>query len=692
MNDKANVPGRRPFEPEDLYRLREVADVALSQPADQVVFVVAWPDRETDSNRAVLHSVDIDGTNHRVLTEGHRDVDPRFSPDGTKLAFARLEPKQPGRLMVMDWPLGEVTEVAQFADGGPGHIRWLNGDRLLVIAPQRPSEQNGVDDDELKRRPRVISTNRYRFDGRGYINDRPNQIWLIDLTGQADGDAEAAASEAENNDRRPRPVGRSGFDHRSFAVAPDGGSLAATAVSDDDPLQSAATRVWRYPLPPAAGAAGGDGPDEAQLLTPEKGEWDSLVWHDDGDLWALGSLDPSETQFSQMFQVDLSGESSPRAVVSHDVNINSWGLPGRGLIKLDDGLLAPGIRRGRLAIDHYAKTSGSSSVVYEDDTQIRAFDADPTGQVVVAAITSPVRPAELWRVEGGEAKLLVAMNEQLLSELDLSPVEVVKVTSADGTEVEGFVVVPPSSAPDTGDRRPGLIYVHGGPMGQYGYGFFDEFQVAAARGYVVIGGNPRGSDGYGEEWARSIMGDYGHADWQDVQALTGLLSDLPDVDADRIGIGGGSYGGFMTAWALSHDEEGRYKAGLVERSVVCWYSMYGTSDIGYWFNERNIGATIEDDLDGVLRQAPLSYAARISAPTLIVHSEEDWRCSIEQAEQLFAAIRRNGGDAILVRFPGENHELSRSGQPKHRVERFEIVHEFYACHLGGADFGTSHLG
>ena len=145
----------------------------------------------------------------------------------------------------------------------------------------------------------------------------------------------------------------------------------------------------------------------------------------------------------------------------------------------------------------------------------------------------------------------------------------------------------------------------------------------------------------------------------------------------------------MTGWALSHDH--RFRAGLIERAVTSWTTMFGTSDIGNWFTARTIGATIEDDPAEVRRQSPLEHAAAIDAPVLILHSEEDWRCPIEQAEQLFAAIRRNGGEAIMVRFPGENHELSRSGRPSHRIERFEIVHEFFARHLGGADHGTAHL-
>jgi dipeptidyl aminopeptidase/acylaminoacyl peptidase len=306
----------------------------------------------------------------------------------------------------------------------------------------------------------------------------------------------------------------------------------------------------------------------------------------------------------------------------------------------------------------------------------------------MAAITSPTRPAELWRIDGDQRRL-TSFNDSLLAELDLPETEEVRITSTEGAEVHAFVVRPPASAPGGEPTRPGLVYVHGGPMFQYGLGFFDEFQIAAACGYVVIGGNPRGSNGYGEAWAQAITGDLGNRDWQDVSAIADYLQALPEVDGERVGIGGGSYGGFMTGWALSHDK--RFKAGLLERAVTSWNTMFGTSDIGSWFSEKTVGATIEGDVERVTRQSPLFYADQITTPTLIVHSEEDWRCPIEQAEQLFTAIRRNGGEVTFVRFPGENHELSRSGKPSHRIERFEIIHQFYARHLGGADFGANHL-
>ena len=297
---------------------------------------------------------------------------------------------------------------------------------------------------------------------------------------------------------------------------------------------------------------------------------------------------------------------------------------------------------------------------------------------VVAAVTTPTRPAELWRFDPDGHEVLVSLNDKLLAELDLATPERITVSSTGGAEVEALLVRPPASA-HTSDPGPGLVYVHGGPMSAYTEAFFDEFQMAAADGYTVIAGNPRGSDGYGEEWLTAIRGALGEKDWDDVQALTDHLAGLDSVDEAKIGIGGGSYGGFMASWAISHSD--RYEAALVERAVTNWETMAGTSDIGSWFLPMLLDADWHAGRDSLRHQSPMEHADRITTPTLILHSEEDWRCPIEQAEQLFAVLRRNGVDVTLARFPGENHELSRSGSPRHRVERFRIVHDFFAEHL-----------
>lgn len=656
---------RRPIAPDDLYRLRAVTDVALHPGGRTVVYQVSWPDKTTDSNRAQLYSVGLEGNGVRQLTFGHRDSAAAFSPDGTKLAFLRSNPGHPTLVMVLRWPVGEVFEVASFTDGA-AWLAWPDDGRLVVAAAQRPAQQIGLSDDDVARRPRIIRSTRYRFDGRGYINDRPQQLFLLDAVPDAD----------------PNVLGAPGVDHGGTAVSPDGASVASVAGTDPDADLTGCNHIWLYST---------DGSRPPRPLTDRGGQWESLCWHDDGTLLAFGTTDNSTTGFNHPHVIDVSPSGGPPRVErlgDHDFNVVPGMLSGRGAVPVDGGVLLPGFRTGRVAIDRYDLASGDRSVVHEGPHQALAFDATPNLSAAVAAVTSANRPAELWRVDG-EPTRLVSLNDDVLSEIELATVEEVRITSEPGVEVHAFVIRPPDSAPSTGDRSPGLLYIHGGPMFQYGLGFFDEFQMAAACGYVVVAGNPRGSDGYGEEWARAIIGDLGNKDWMDVTALADHLESLPEVDEDRLGVGGGSYGGFMTGWALSHDQ--RFKAGLVERAVTSWNSFSRTSDIGPWFTAKTIGATMEDDPSSVTRQSPLHYAADITAPTLIVHSEHDWRCPIEQGEQLFTAIRRAGGDATMVRFPDENHGLTRGGGPVHRVERFEIVHEFFARHLDGTDFGTNHL-
>ncbi len=689
---------KRPIQPSDICRFRSVGEISMHPDKSGVVYAVTWPDRTTDSNRSVLYATTVDGDSNRQLTHGHRDANASFSPDGTRLAFIRTEPDTPAKVMVLSWPVGEVIEVCSMQDGA-NDVQWLGNDRLVVAGAQRPANQKGVDDKELARRPRILTRTVYRFNGRGYFNDRPRQLFVIPISHehvntvhanavQANA-GQATADPTDAADRHMESVGLPGIDHGAFAVSPDGRTIAAVATTDEDADLTGRNHIWLFHV---------DGSETPTKLTKTGGNWASLCWHPDGTLLATGMADSSIIGFHRPYVITIpadGGQATVSPLPDQDLHAVPADAVGRGLVPVSGGFLMPGSRQGRVAIDRYTISGDSDAgfdltrtVAHEGPHQAHAFDASADGEVIMAAITSPTRPAELWRIDGDQRRL-TSFNDSLLAELDLPETEEVRITSTEGAEVHAFVVRPPASAPGGEPTRPGLVYVHGGPMFQYGLGFFDEFQIAAACGYVVIGGNPRGSNGYGEAWAQAITGDLGNRDWQDVSAIADYLQALPEVDGERVGIGGGSYGGFMTGWALSHDK--RFKAGLIERAVTSWNTMFGTSDIGSWFSEKTVGATIEGDVERVTRQSPLFYADQITTPTLIVHSEEDWRCPIEQAEQLFTAIRRNGGDATFVRFPGENHELSRSGKPSHRIERFEIVHQFYARHLGGADFGANHL-
>lgn len=615
---------------------------------DLVAYTVTWPDVETDESRSTIHL--LEGGASRQLTDGHRDVAPTISPDGARIAFIRSEPEGKPQAAILTIETGEVELVAGYEDEKVQQVEWADDRRLLIRATRRPEALDGLDDDEVKRRPLVTRRLDYRFNGRGTTLHARRQVDIVEIeTG--------VATRLTDPD----------VDHEAAAVSPDGHSVLIVCGSDDDSDITGMNRVW---LLSENGA-------EPQLLTPEPGRWDSVGFTFDGRPFAGGEPRPTKPGISRPHL--LSRDEPPQVLGPHDVNCSAAIGGGAGSRSIDGAILMPGIRGTTVSIDRYDDTTGDLTTVASGPYVITAFDIAADGSHLVAAVTTPTRPAELWQFgPDGDSRVLVSLNDELLAELDLAQPELISVASSGGAQIEALLVRPPTSVRGA-EPGPGLIYIHGGPMSAYTQSFFDEFQMAAADGYTVIAGNPRGSDGYGEEWVSSIFGGLGGKDWEDIEALTDHLAGLDSVDEERIGIGGGSYGGFMTSWAIGHTH--RYRAALVERAVTNWETMAGTSDIGDWFLRMLLDASWHSDVDRLRELSPMTYADNVRTPTLIIHSEEDWRCPIEQAEQFFSVLRRNGVDATFARFPGENHELSRAGSPKHRVERLRLVHDFYAEHL-----------
>jgi len=258
--------------------------------------------------------------------------------------------------------------------------------------------------------------------------------------------------------------------------------------------------------------------------------------------------------------------------------------------------------------------------------------------------------------------------------------------SRDGAEVDAWLVRPAGF--EEGKRYPALLSIHGGPFSQYGTGFFDEFQVYAGGGYAVLYSNPRGGSGYSEAWGRAIRGPidgagpgWGSVDFEDVMGVVDTaLARYDFLDPDRLGVIGGSYGGFLTSWTIAHTN--RFKAAVSERAVNHHISAFGSSDV-YWHFERQFGGPIWKHTNEMLRTSPVTYAEDIETPLLVIHSENDLRCDIEQGEHLFTLLRLLGKEVEMLRFPGEGHELSRSGSPAHRVQRFEAILEWFDRHLAG---------
>jgi dipeptidyl aminopeptidase/acylaminoacyl peptidase len=286
-------------------------------------------------------------------------------------------------------------------------------------------------------------------------------------------------------------------------------------------------------------------------------------------------------------------------------------------------------------------------------------------------VAESTHPAEVCLWAGTGAKQLTHENDAFLDEVLIERPERIPYTGANGEESEGWLLVPRGHESGT---HPLLTYIHGGPMAAHGESFFFEYQLLAGQGFGIWFPNIHGSGTYGRAYQLSIRGDWGNLDYQDILAGTEVAAARPWVDRQRLGVIGGSYGGYMTAWVMGHTD--RFKAAVVERGLLNVVNFFGTMDAGWVWN-RQTGMYPEDDVQKIWDQSPVKYAPNVQGPVMVMHSEGDLRAPIEQGEQMFNALRRLGKTAKFVIFPEENHDLSRNGTPSRRVERLEYILEWF---------------
>jgi dipeptidyl aminopeptidase/acylaminoacyl peptidase len=310
---------------------------------------------------------------------------------------------------------------------------------------------------------------------------------------------------------------------------------------------------------------------------------------------------------------------------------------------------------------------------------------------VAMATSDPTNPGDIWiaDVEGLEdgRPCIPAQSERRLTEVNagalagaaLSVPQRYAYVGADGWTMDGWVMPPVGCEP--GARYPTILAVHGGPHSAYGEAFFHEFQVLAALGYAVVLTNPRGSQGYGQTFTAATRHDWGGKDYADImEGLDAALARFEFLDSNRLGVQGGSYGGFMTNWIIGHTQ--RFAAAVTMRSIVNCLSQWGTSDLAYFKGYWEFPGDPWESPEFYWERSPLAYVKNITTPLLILHSENDLRCPIGESEQLFAALKKQGKEVLFARFPNESHDLSRSGQPQHRVERLRLIVDWFAKYLG----------
>lgn len=613
--------------PQDISLLAVPSDPQIHTDGVRVAFVVTRLDLEEDTYRRLIHIHD--GESQRPFTAGPIDSMPRWTSLGDRLAFLRAtDLKKPTpQVWVMPADGGEARKVTDFALGAE-FVAWSpDGNSLAVVAKAYVEKGEDLDDDERGRRPRRITRFPYRYDGRGWLHDRRRQVWIVDPAGE----------------KEARRLTEGDFDEAFPAWHPEGDRVAI--VTDRHPRQGleAGSDLFEVTV---------DG--ELREAAP-RGRWLAPVYRPDGVLFGIGGPQVDYPRLDHLWQLDEMADATEidRSIYSLTAALSppAWH---------DGSLYAVVEDSGRVELRRF-DAPGDGVTIIGGDRQVTGFDVARSGRVV-ATVTDTTDPGELVEVLSGEERSLTAFGGE--DKPSLVAAEHWRVPS-DGTDIDVWTFVPGGSGP-----FPVLLSIHGGPATQYGFGFFDEFQVYAGAGFAVVSCNPRGSSGRGLEFARAVREEgWGSVDVADVTAaLESALDRFPELDRERIGIMGGSYGGFLTAWTTSKDK--RFKSAVVERALTSFPSFNGTSDIAPQFGVNYLGTR---ELLPSWEKSPLAFAADIRTPTLIIHSEEDFRCPVEQGEQLLFALWMNGVEAEMLRFPGEGHELSRSGKPKHRLERFEAI-------------------
>jgi dipeptidyl aminopeptidase/acylaminoacyl peptidase len=642
------------MQPEDVYALTGVSDPRLRPGSNDVAYVVWSIDKDENEYRQSIWLATTDGSKPpRRFTTGKNDAQPRWSPDGGRLAFVskRGDEKSHRQLYVMPAGGGEPQCLTELKDDA-GEPVWSPDGTQLVFSARVPDEAYDEEDDK-KRTPRRFKRLQFKLDSVGWTGDRRRHLYVV----AADGSAEA------------KQITDGDFEDSVPTWSPDGKSIAFTSARGDDWDIEVKADIYLVP------AEGG----EPTRLTPGDSSHYSPSYSPDGKLLAL-KWDPGEFDFprhSQIAVVDAAtGENRRILTASLDRQCDPY--PELREPIWDGGSIVFALEdAGNVHIYRVSPEGGEPELVLGGDTVLSGYDARD-GVIARTGTTAP----HLSELYVGEEQL-TEVGREFAAGRELVTPEPFTAVSADGTEVDAWIARPAGF--EEGQRYPVLLNIHGGPFTQYGNGFFDETQVYAGGGYAVVYSNPRGSSGYSEEWGRAIMGPgelgpgWGSVDYQDLMAVVDeAVKRFDFCDPERMGVLGGSYGGYMTSWIVSHNN--RFKAGCSERAVNNLVSMYGSSDIGWVFKGYH-GEFVHDAVDRYLGFSPWTYAKEIETPLLILHSEQDLRCNIEQAEQLFTTLRLLKKEVELVRFPAESHELTRSGNPVHRVQRFELVLEWFDRYL-----------
>ncbi len=646
---------------DDLYRFKFVSDPQISPDGKKIIFVVASPHRFEGGKEGYVSNLWMaDLTTNEVyqFTYGKGvDFNPRWSRDGKYILFLsnRDDLKRGPQVYVIPSHGGEARRLTNFKYGVKNPDWSPRSNKILFIAAPEGDERKREYD------VRVINRLFYKLDGQGIFPPSRYHLFYVTL-----------------KSGREKQVTSGNFDVEAAAWSPDGKHIAFVTNMERDQDYTFERSIYMVTW------KGG----KPQKVANSRGYITSLSWSPDGKklafvsstmkkgfatnwgIWIYDVIEGKKLHLTDGIDISVGNAINSDVRFAENAPTLYWSADSQKIFFLT----TEGANTYVMEID--TDTKELRKVIFGDRV-IDNFSVDHSGKVFAFTAMDPIMPKEVYVTTEGEERKITDLNADFIAELLLSYPERFTFRASDGKEIEGWIMKPPDF--DASKKYPVIVEIHGGPRTAYGNAFMHEFQVLAAKGFIVAFINPRGSAGYGEEFAYEIVKNYGDRDYNDIMEMVDYLSKLPYVDPERIGVTGGSYGGYMTNWIVTHTD--RFRAAVTQRSISNFISFFGTSDVGFMFTPEEIGGTPWRRHRKYMEKSPLFYVHNVKTPLLIIHSENDLRCPIGQAEEFYTALKYLKKEVEFVRYPGETHDLSRSGRPDHRVDRLKRIADWFEKYL-----------
>jgi len=686
---------KRNITEKDLFNFVWIGDPQVSPDGARVAFVRVTVNDKKDGYNTAIWTVTTANGETRQLTNGPRDTSPRWSPDGKYLLFVRAPEvsgrTEPPQLFMLAMAGGEPFQFTTLPRGAGG-AQWSPDGKMIVFynsatpeeiakaAAQKNTTQPSPSPSPSPEREsdvKVITRAVYRADNAGLIDFKhPQHIWVV------------SAPRTGDEKVTPKQLTSGRFNEGGAIWARDNSRIYFVSNQDEEPY---------YELPStdlySVAVTGGE---PAKLTSFDMGSGAFSLSPDGKQLALIASVEQPVRSYSQtdLWVMDLTPGAKPRNLTANfDFDIGG-GLTGDSVAPRAGGgglpvwsadsrsITSLYAKEGKANLASFDVATGRLSDVTTGNQAVVSFRAVPDASKFVLLISTPTRVGDLFWLDkpGGQPRQLTHINDELFSKLNLTEPEEIWHNSFDGKKIQAWVQKPPDFDPNK--KYPLILNIHGGPHAAYGFIFDHEFQWMAAKGYVVLYPNPRGSTSYGQEFGNIIQYNYPGDDYKDLMAGVDELIRRGYIDEKKMGVTGGSGGGLLTNWTIGQTT--RFAAAVAQRDIADWADWWYTADFTL-FQPRWFKASPFEDPEDYKRRSPITYVNKIQTPLMLILGEVDYRTPTGSGgEAMFRALKYRKIPTVMVRFPNESHELSRSGQPWHRVERLQHIVGWFDKWLMGA--------